>query len=172
MKKLSCVGLALLLCAVLMLSACGPAKVVIPEGYQVFENGDISFAYPEGWNMTDGSTVILVNETGIGNNITVVYEQKTDMYAKMDTAAFEAQLVPAFETMGLSISNSQVTQTENDGGVSMTKITFNSSVAGASMVQTLYILSTETRTYTVTVTEVTKDSELVATVFDTLRFVE
>ena len=52
----------------------------IPEGYKLYDNGDISFAYPADWVKTDGGVVILTNKSGAGNNITVTYEAKNTIY--------------------------------------------------------------------------------------------
>ena len=52
--------------------------IVIPEDYVVYDDGKISFAYPKNWTKQNGSVVILTGTNG--NNITVVYEPKTNMY--------------------------------------------------------------------------------------------
>lgn len=144
----------------------------IPEGYKLYDNGDISFAYPDDWNRTDGSTVMLMNPTGAGNNITVVYEAKTDMYEKMSVTEFNAQMKPAFEAMGMTITNVAINHSENGNGLDITKISLNNSYANVNMKQTMYIMTVGQRTYTVTVTEATSDAALVKNVFDTLTLVK
>ncbi len=163
----------MLLCCILAFSACEtPKEAVIPEGYQVYSNDDISFAYPEEWTKTDGSTVILMNESGVGNNITVVYEAKSSFYSTMDVEDFNTSMKPSLEAVGMTVTNVVVTQTENDLDVSITKISYNASMNGVSMSQTIFITTAGSRTYSVTVTETTSASELVKNVFETLSVIK
>lgn len=140
-----------------------------PEGYTIYDNGAIAFAYPEDWTITDGSAVILVNPSGVGNNITVAYEAKNDFYGSMSVSDFETHMKPLFEQMGMVISNPSVEQTKNKNGLAITKISFSNTVSGVQMKQTMYISTSGDRTYTVTVTETTPDAVLVETVFNTLK---
>ena len=175
MKRYFCLLMALfMMCCGLTLSSCTnePVEVPIPEGYQVYDNGAISFAYPEGWTKTDGSTVILTNPDGSGNNITVVYENKTDLYATMDVEGFNDKIKPSLEAAGMSVSNVSVTQTENAGGFDLTKMSYSASFSGVNMTQTLYILNTKDKTYVVTITETTPDTALKKNVLDTLKTVK
>lgn len=166
----------MLLCCMLAFTGCDtPKEAVIPDGYQVYSNDDISFAYPEGWTKNDGSTVMLVNEAGVGNNITVVYEAKNDFYSTMDVEDFNTSMKPALETVGATITDTVVTQTKNDLSVSITKVSYNATAAnGVSMAQTMYITTVGNRTYVITVTVTDSDSaaNLVENVFDTLNVVK
>lgn len=139
----------------------------LPAGYTLYDNGDISFAYPEKLSKTDGSTVILTDMT-TGNNITVVYEAKTDMYAKMDNNDYAEQFKPMFEAMGMTIAKYNVEQIKNEKGSSLTKVTHTASVEGISMDQTMLITTVGNKTYTVTVTEVVNDDAFVNNVLNSL----
>lgn len=169
MRKISCIALAALLVlgSMLALASCGAKAPEIPEGYQVYENQGLSFAYPEDWTKTDGSTVILINPTGIGNNITVVYEGKTDMYAEMTAESFDELMRPTYEAMGMTLSNVTVNQ-KTSNGLDVTEINYTAKVMGVTMEQTAFITTIGDRTYTVTVTETTQDDTLVSNVFNTL----
>ena len=169
MKKISCIALAVLLMlgSMLAFSSCNAKTPEIPEGYQVYENGGLSFAYPENWTKTDGSTVILINPTGIGNNITVVYEGKTDMYAEMTAESFNELLKPTYEAMGMTLSNVTVNQ-KTSNGLDVTEINYTAKVMDTTMEQTAFIATIGDRTYTVTITETTQDDTLVSNVFNTL----
>ncbi len=147
-------------------------ELTIPEGYKLYENDDISFAYPEDWEVTDGSTVIITDLLNGGNNITVVYEPKTDIYDDMEISDFNEMFKPVFEAMGMNVTNPDVDSATNDNGLKMTKIAYSASTQGIAMKQTLYITTVGSRTYTVTVTETTSDAELVENVFDTLALVK
>ena len=94
MKRILCALLVLVL-IVMGVTACGEqstppetdqqteapeTEASLPDGYTKYDNGAVSFAYPADWIEQDGSTVILVNASGVGNNITVVYEAKNDFF--------------------------------------------------------------------------------------------
>lgn len=140
----------------------------LPEGYTLYDNGDISFAYPEGFVKQDGSTVLLSDMT-TGNNVTVVYEAKTDMYETLDNNGYKTMFKPAFESMGMSISKYNVEQiAKNAKGISLTKVTHTASLEGTSMEQTMLITTVGNKTYTVTVTEVVNDDAFVNNVLNSL----
>jgi len=140
----------------------------LPEGYALYDNGDISFAYPESFVKTDGSTVILTDMT-TGNNVTVVYEAKTDMYETLDNNGYKTMFKPAFEAMGMSISKYNVEQiAKNAKGISLTKVTHTASTQGKTMEQTMLITTVGNKTYTVTVTEVVNNDAFVNNVLNSL----
>ena len=152
------------------LAACtmGTVKAPeIPEGYQTYDNGAISFAYPADWTANSGSVATLVNPTGTGNNITVVYEAKTDMYDDLTAESFGEMMRPTYEAMGMTISDVKV-EKKTTNGLTVVEITYNAKVAGTPLSQTAFITTVGNSTYTVTVTEMTEDDELVRTVFETL----
>lgn len=169
MKKILCITLATLLVlgSMLAFSACGAKAPEIPEGYQVYEDGSLSFAYPEDWTKNSGSTVILMNPAGVGNNITVVYEAKTDVYEKMTVESFNTDMKPAYEAMGMTVSNVSITNQETNG-LDVVELSYTAKMMGVSMEQTAFITTIGDRTYTVTVTETTQDDTLVSNVFNTL----
>ena len=140
----------------------------LPEGYTLYDNGDISFAYPESFVKNDGSTVILTNVTN-GNNITVVYEAKNDMYETLDNNGYKELFKPMFESMGISVSKYNVEQVaKNTKGISLTKITHTASVQGTSIEHTLLITTVGNKTYTVTITEVVNDDAYLNNVMNSL----
>ena len=139
-----------------------------PAGYQWFDNGAITFAYPENWSKQEGSTTMLINPMGAGNNITVVYEPFSNIYTTMDLAGFNSTLKPVLEAMGATITNATVEQTENARGVAITKISYSMLLSGNAMRQTLLVIPRGEYNYSIAITETTGDSALVSTVFDTL----
>ncbi|MBQ3507973.1 MAG: hypothetical protein IJA91_05420 [Clostridia bacterium] len=175
MKKLSYVMAALLLImgCMAVLSGCdlGAKAPEIPEGYQVYKNDALSFAYPEDWSANTGSVVTLMNPAGTGNNITVVYEAKTDMYDDLTAESFGTLMQPTYEAMGMKLSDVQV-EKKTTNGLDVVQISYNAKLAGVSMSQTAFITTVGDSTYTVTVTEMTPDQELVKTVFETLYAVK
>ncbi|MBE6593946.1 MAG: hypothetical protein E7642_08185 [Ruminococcaceae bacterium] len=171
MKRLLATILALVfVCTgILALSSCSaPEPAPVPEGYKEYNNGDISFSYPEAWITTDGSVVTITESAAGGNNVTVAYEAQNDDYKTMTKEKYEELVKPSLDTMGMAVSNVVIDQTSNEYIKEITKITQTISVSGVSMSQTLYMFDSNDRTYTVTVTEVKKDATLVKNVFDTL----
>ena len=166
MKKSLSILLALLM--ILCLIACGAQtaeSTKTPDGYTIYENNAISFAYPEDWTVTDGSTVTITGPNG--NNITVVYEDKTDMYENMTTESYKSELVPVYESMGLAIENPNVKQTQHND-MKLTIFTHTMITSSKCVNQTQYITTIGDKTHIVTVTEVVEDDTLVENVLQTL----
>ncbi len=182
MKRFFCLFLTLLI-SLCVLCSCGttaggttetsattvPAPV-IPDGYTKYSNGDMSFAYPSDWVKTDGSVIILSDKTD-GNNITISFEAKTDMYDKFTVADFNSMMKPAYEAMGMSVSNVKI-EHKTVNGEKINVISFTNVAAGRTMTQTQYVFGAGARTYVVTVTEFTRDAALVKTVFDTIKILK
>ena len=168
MTRLFSLILAIMLfCGCFLFVSCGK-EAKIPDDYQIYTDDMISFAYPDSWTKTDGDTVILIGETKIGNNITVVYEEENHFYETVTLKIFEEQMQPDLEKIGISISDVNIAQTKNDSDLKITKISYTASFSGQTMKQTLLITTVKDRTYTVTVTEAVSDTELLNNVFTTL----
>ena len=164
MKKITCIFLVLLLALALPLTSCvalntEPKAPVIPKGYLAYDNGDITFAYPEKWIVNDGSVVMIVNESGVGNNITVTYEQYSDMYSTMTAETFNSTLKPMLDAAGIAVSNTVVEQVKNEVSTEITKISYSANANGVSMKQTMLICAAGNRNYII---------QLVKNVFETL----
>ena len=93
----------------------------VPEGYKMYDNGDIRFAYPEEWRVDDGSVAVISSKNG-GNNITVAYEDKSDFYDDLTADEFMSTMGPQFSAFGQNISNAKVAHPTNEAGVKLTKI--------------------------------------------------
>ena len=143
-----------------------PTQPEIPYGYTLFENHDLSFAYPETWECQKGSISIMMNTSG--RNITVAYEAKTDLYDDLTEEAFNDMMSPTFSLMGITMSNTQVFEKTTTNNAEVVKITYKIYSQGSTMYQTLYITHTEEYTYTITITEHTSSTTLADVVYDTL----
>jgi hypothetical protein len=150
----------------------GPPEAVIPDGYVKFENDFVSFAYPDGWNKKDGSTTTLTNPDGKGNNITVVYEAKTDQYKNVTLDSFNENLAAPLEAMGMKVTNPTFKHEKNSGEIEITIMKYTLTYMGIVMEQTIYAFDSEDKTHLVTVTEAVEDENLVKNVFDTIRLVK
>ena len=178
MKKLLCMLLifAIMLTGVFALSSCDDKKdknnnqveVVAPQGYTMFNNGNIAFAYPSNWTKTEGSITQIINPSGAGNNITVIYEAKNNIYETSSEAELKALFTQTMNAAGMSISNFKVLKIQNQNINNIIKITLLTSMNSILMTQTLFIVNAGSKTYTVTITEVNPDSTLVNNVFNTL----
>jgi hypothetical protein len=144
-------------------------EIFIPEGYELYSNGAISFAYPKGWTKQDAAVVLLIGDNG--NNITVSWEAKSDLYENMTLDTFNTTLKPVYEAMGITVSNVKIEKKETNG-LKVLQISHNTTNNSVSMKQTQYTVAQGDKNYTVTVTEVVSDVELVTTVFNTLQAVD
>lgn len=138
----------------------------IPEGYKLYDDGCISFAYPELWQSAD-STMILFADLINGNNINVVYQPYTGIYASMTKESYIDMYAPIYANMGISISEVSVEQLTNKTGKAITKISHLTEYSGATLQQTQFVLCTEKYDYLVTISENSPVSGLAETVFDT-----
>lgn len=143
-------------------------KPAITDHYQMYDNGTISFYYPNGWTLTDGS-IVLLTDIMTGNNISIVSEPKNDYYATLTTESFYTDMKPVLESMGMAISEASVKQTQNENDLAMIVITYTASFMDTEMTQTQYIVNADNLTYSVTVTEMVPNAELIETVFNTLN---
>lgn len=141
----------------------------LPDGYTAYHNGAITFAYPEAWTLTKGSVDLIVNETGVGNNVSVSYEAFSDLYSGMDVASFRTTLQPALESSGMTVADPSVEQCTNPLGTKLTRIHYQATYNGVSMEQTMLILAAGEYNYVVSVTEVTSDDALLENVYRTLK---
>ena len=143
-----------------------PTQPEIPYGYALFENHDLSFAYPETWECQKGSISIMMNNSG--RNITVAYEAKTDLYDDLTEETFNDMMSPTFSLMGITMSNIQIFEKTTTNNAEVVKITYKIYSQGSTMYQTLYITHTEEYTYTITITEHTSSTTLADVVYNTL----
>lgn len=143
-----------------------PTLPDVPEGYSLYNDGYVVFAYPASWAKQDGSVVILQGDGG--NNITSAYETKTDYYVNLTAEGFIADMKPLYESMGLVTSNEAVTQTVNSKGVAITNITYDATMSGVPFTQCVYIVNSGDRTYSITVSIFEEDEALLSNVFESL----
>ena len=185
MKKLLCLLLAvtMLLGSMFVLSACDEKDKKkdeteetkaeapsVPTGYALYENDYVYFVYPEGWEKKDMSGIGVLVDSSTGNNITVAYEIKSDVYATMDLEGYNSLLKPAFQSQGMSVSNIKISQLKNAAGINVTKIEHTAVQSGNTMNQVLFVIPTGEYNYVVTVTQGKgkEISGLVDTVFESL----
>jgi len=137
----------------------------------VYTEKSLTFAYPEGWSVTEASVNIIVDLL-TGNNITVVYEAKHNVFDNITTEEFNETWVPLYLLLGMDLSDVAVDHSTNGNGVNITTISFMNNVGNSPVKQTQLIMSCDKYTYTVTVTEITAAEEVIELVFDTIDIIE
>ena len=172
MKKLLCLLLAvtMLMGSLFILSACDEKdkkdkeetteeeKEVFkaPEGYTVYENDYISFAYPSEWTKTDlgEDAGVMIMDGKNGNNITAVPEEYSDTYKNMTVEEFNKTIKPQLTASGLTVSGVKIEQIKGTNSLAITKISYTVKSSGVTMKQYIYIVPSGDRNYAVNFTEV------------------
>lgn len=180
MKRRLSISLALVLVLICMfsLTSCfatdGPG---INEGYKSFNNGAISFDYPETWlnipfvKEFAGMNMIMDLE-GSGNNINVNSIPKTDEFEKIEDAdAFLEQIAPEIESSGMTVKDGKL-EKGTTNGLDYVMVSFSSTQSDLPMYQSIIFTTVGEYTYLITVTEVQPDSVYVETIISTLSAVE
>ena len=144
-------------------------EVAVPTGSNVYDNWAIAFEYPAAWSETSSSGVTVLTDSLGGDNINIVSEPLTDVYQTITAEEFADLLRPSVESAGMAISNLSVEKKVNANGVSMMEVKYDLSYLGINMAQTMFIVNAGPDTYTITVTEVSGDTDLPETVFNTLQ---
>ena len=123
-KRIVSLSLALILVFACMfaLTGCmasdGPG---VNEGYKSFNNGDISFDYPETWlNIPFIGDIAGVNMImdleGTGNNINILSMAKTDVYENIpDADSFIEQMRPTLEEQGMTVKDGEMDKGTTNG---------------------------------------------------------
>lgn len=176
MKRLVSVLLTitLILSCMFTLSGCfssdGPG---VNEGYKSFNNGDLSFDYPENWlnvpfvKEIAGMNMIMDLE-GTGNNINVLGMPKTDVYENIpDADTFIEQMRPSLEEREITIKDVEMDKGTTNG-LDYVLFSFTSERSGPLMHQTVIITSIGELTYLITITEEEANPVYVETLLSTL----
>lgn len=159
--------LLILICSMFCMASCDFVfnQVKIPEGYKKFENDfEVSFAYPEDWTVTNGSIVIITSPDE-NENITVTYEQKSNIYKNMTEEYFNENLAPMYSAQGINVQSVTIEQLDRD----VTKISMVNSVYSTTLYQTQLIIPSSDYNYCITITGRTLNTTLIDNVYNTLR---
>lgn len=145
--------------------------VQIPFGYVEYNDGFVSFAYPEGWVIEPGEVTVISDTSGTSSNITIANEMYSSIYDSLTAKQYIDLVGEAYAASGLEISNVVVTQTYSGSGEKVTKVTHTTSTSGIVMEQTLLVIGCGHFNYVVTATEL-ENTELVDVVLETLHSVD
>lgn len=165
MKKILCLTLALLV-AICALAACGgepqtngdlngntetDVSYEAPEGFLVYQNKEIAFAYPSDWTQIDENTFANADNT---RSVTVKTEEKTTFYSELDTIKYRDYIRPIYQAEGKKLMSMVVGQKVKDD-VEFTYITQTCQIEGVEgeIYQNIYAFNTKKKTYVITVTQ-------------------
>ena len=165
----------LVLGCVLALAACDEKSsgkpYTLAEGYKLYENDDLSFAYPSSWTLTDGSTAVMVGADGSNFNVAFVIanEENTDAFENMTEDTFMDLMGETLESMGMTLSGVEVETKTNDGGVEMVVCTYDATFAGKEISFCQYLIIGEEKHYTITATAFVSMEDAVEELFKSIR---
>ena len=146
--------------------------VQIPYGWTEYNNGMISLAIPEDWEIQPGQIAVIYDPSNSGKNFTIASEMKSDIYSTMTPDSYMDLVGAAYASSGLTVSDVAVEQTYTGGGEPLTVITQSTTSNGITMHQTLMVIASGSYNCVVTVTQLDANSDLVDTVMETLRSVD
>ena len=192
MKRIFCTIFALfMLCGALVLTACGKAdqkeetttEATTTEAtttaetqtgeeqtadfyteWATYDDGTFSFSYPKTWGLMEG----MVGDSELSNSILVMTEPKNDSYAQMDTETYKNEMTSLFETMGLTVSEASVEQTQLGNGLPATVMFYALEMENVWMGETTVAVTIGETTYNIVISEVVKDTGLLETVLASL----
>jgi hypothetical protein len=134
----------------------------------MYVDGMITFAYPKNWTRKSG-TVVELDSKSSNNNITVANEPKNVIYDTMTVEYFNKEIKPVYDEIGFKVSNVKIERWRTNGE-KVTIISYDAKYRSMSMKQTQFVMHSGSRTFVVTVSIYTPESDpgLVQTVYDTL----
>ena len=150
--------------------------VALPNGYQLFDDGSVSFGYPEDWSKSTQGTgeVIILSDSNGGNNITVSREVLSSYYRENHYEIFKSDVMPALETAGYKVSDvhvEYVDKTDNvTGAPELTTVVYYTLEYNGFMDQMLLFFNVGEYTYSICVTTVDQNYEIENTVLEFLRY--
>ncbi len=124
-------------------------SLTAPEGFTLYQNKDVAFAYPSDWTQKgDGSFVSPDNTM----SITLTIEENS--YAGLDTQKYVQKVRPELEKEGKKLVTARVGQ-EDKNGLTVTDILQTFSIQGqdGETYQNIYAFDAKGKTYVITVTQ-------------------
>lgn len=147
-----------------------PEEYVLAEGYKLYAGDDISFAYPEDWDLIDGVNPVMADANGNSINLMseLANQQNTQLYESLSNDTFMELMGSVFEAMGMEIGEYSVETKTNDRGVEIICCAYSLTYEGMQMNMQQFVILGEETHYTVTVTEVTEIDAVIDEVFKSI----
>ncbi len=125
------------------------AKYTAPEGFTLYHNKDIVFAYPSDWTQTEDGSF-----TSADNTKSITLTTQENSYAGLDTQKYVQKVRPELEAEGKKLVFASAGQ-KNKDGVDITYITrtFSTNGIDGETYQNIYALDVKGKTYVITVTQ-------------------
>lgn len=161
--------LILILSTMLVLSSCQGGKLPeAPDGYLMYSDNHIYFAYPETLERTDNGNYVQLSPKDGGNNITVAKGAYDSTFDNMSVETFRTYLKPGLTQAGMTITNEKVTH-NTEKGFDIAIVTYDVYAYNVNMEQTLFMLKAGNLVYSITVTSLTDAEAMINTLFETLN---
>lgn len=144
----------------------------LPDGYQPYHDGDVYFAYPNGWEMsTQGNSRIFADPSGKGNNITLTRENRSKYYENFTADTFNKEIGSVLEAQGYKVISLNVDHSYCVNGTPITVVYYSLEYNGI-IDQLLIGFGTGNDNVTICVTTVDGNYDIENTVRDTLYVVD
>ena len=138
-------------------------EVVVPDGYAVYENSVMSFAYPSNMSKNEGDAMVMFIDMNTGNNINITASAYDSTFENMTTERFYSEYAPELEARGYEVSNADVFY---QGSVLV--MAFDILYNDIPMNMAQFFFSSGSYIYNITVTIVNGDMTIAQTVLGTL----
>ena len=122
-----------------------------------FSNEYVSFNYPASFTKSENDGVIILMNEATGDNISIAVEDATDEYDTMTKEAFEAQL--ALTGLDVELQEFENEVLEIAEGTEVRAISYTFEYMGITMEQALLIGTAKGKTFCVTFTLVSENSD-------------
>ena len=175
-KRIISISLALVLflsCVFSFTSCMSSDGPGVNAGYKSFNNGDISFDYPEDWMKvpfikTFNGMDMIMDLGGSGNNIIVYTHEKTDFFKMIDNVEkFDELMRPEYEASGFVI-NEVTVESGITNGLEYVIFSFDAVQSDNSFIESQIITNAGNYTYMITITEVVSNPAMIDTIISTL----
>ncbi|MBQ7353722.1 MAG: hypothetical protein IJW54_06965 [Clostridia bacterium] len=161
--------LVLIVSTMLVLASCQESKIPDPpEGYLMYSDNNIYFAYPENLIKTDNGNYVQLSPEEGGNNITVAKGAYNSSFDNMSVETFRTYLKPGLTQAGMTITNEKVVH-NTEKGFDIAIVTYDVYAYQINMEQTLFMFRVGDLVYTLTVTALNDAEAMIDTLLETLN---
>lgn len=121
-----------------------------PEGFTLYQNENIAFAYPSDWTQIDDDPTFVSPD----NTKSITLTQQETSYEGLDTQKYVQKVRPELEAQGKKLVSARVGQ-EDKNGLTVTDIlqTFSTEGQEGETYQNIYAFDIKGKTYVITVTQ-------------------
>lgn len=142
----------------------------VPEGGALYQDGYISFAYPESWIKTEQDGADMLSGGELGDNFVLVdWDTATDdAYQEITVQDAIENLTPVAESAGAELSDVSV-EKRIKGPLTVVEMKYVLTVMGLPVENTVFLVRVDDRLYVLTLCEYQQDDDMIEVVYHTLR---